>query len=162
MTLSDLNIFLDCALKFLPEKMDTVEARAMLLAIALQESAITYRKQINGPGCGYWQFEKSGGVAGVLTHRATREICDKLIFRLDFGRLGPAPETVYVATVYNTALAAGLARLLLWTHPDALPETGDRLIAWEYYLECWRPGTPRPATWNENFHLAWGFYENDP
>ena len=58
------------ALALLPPQMDTQEARAMLIAIALQESRLTYRKQIGGPARGLHQFE-TGGVRAVLRHAAT-------------------------------------------------------------------------------------------
>ena len=52
----------------------------MLLAIGLQESRLTHRRQIGGPARGLWQFERGGGVAGVLRHAASRDhalsVCD--------------------------------------------------------------------------------------
>ena len=59
------------ALAALPARMRSREAVVMLLAIGLQESLFKYRRQMaNGPARGFWQFEKMGGVAGVLQHRA--------------------------------------------------------------------------------------------
>lgn len=37
-------------------------------------------------------------------------------------------------------LAAGLARLLLYTDPARLPGLGDEEGAWQLYLRTWRPG----------------------
>lgn len=37
-------------------------------------------------------------------------------------------------------LAAGLARLLLYTDPARLPELGKESEAWDLYLRTWRPG----------------------
>ena len=60
------------ALAALPARMRSREAVVMLLAIGLQESLFRYRRQMaNGPARGFWQFEKMGGVAGVLQHRTT-------------------------------------------------------------------------------------------
>ena len=36
-------------------------------------------------------------------------------------------------------LAAGLARLLLWTDPSRLPRLGDADGAWQLYVRTWRP-----------------------
>jgi len=44
-------------------------------------------------------------------------------------------------------LAAGVARLLLWTDPKALPAIGDADAGWSLYLRTWRPGKPHPKTW---------------
>ena len=46
------NNIIPAALSLLPPKMDTPEARAMLGAIALQESALRYRQQVGGPAKG--------------------------------------------------------------------------------------------------------------
>jgi hypothetical protein len=63
------------ALSLLPPRMDTPEARALVLAICLQESGGLYnRLQIGGgPARGYPQFEKGakakpGGVYALLNH----------------------------------------------------------------------------------------------
>ena len=69
------------AMALLPTRMDTQESRAMLIAIALQESRLTYRKQIGGPARGFHQFE-TGGVRAVLRHTAVdgyaRSVVDAL------------------------------------------------------------------------------------
>ena len=61
------------ALSMLPATMDTPKARVMLLAIALQESGLAHRVQVGGPAHGLWQFERGGGVKGVLRCHTTRE-----------------------------------------------------------------------------------------
>ena len=84
----------DCAinpaLKLLPDKMDSKEARVMMLAIGLQESRLTYRVQVSqlmpsmkGPARGLWQFERGGGCVGVLTNNATRDQAKKVCAALD-------------------------------------------------------------------------------
>ncbi len=66
------------AMALLPARMDTSEARCMLLAIGLQESRFVHRRQIGGPARGFWQFERGtpasrGGVWGVFLHAASRD-----------------------------------------------------------------------------------------
>ena len=58
----------------------------MLVTIAGQESAWTHRRQINGPARGFWQFERGGGVAGVIAHPASRQIAAALIKGCEIGR----------------------------------------------------------------------------
>lgn len=155
----DAIALVDCALHFLPEKMNTPSAKAMLIAVALQESNMADRKQIGGPARGYWQFEKPGGVIGVLDHHATRAICIDIFKRFDLADLGPdMASVVYCMTAFNSVLAAGLARLLLWTHPDPLPDELEQARAWEYYLWCWRPGKPHPERWADNYSSAWRLF----
>ena len=65
------------ALSRLPARMDSLAVRVLLLAIGLQESRMTYRRQLGGPARGLWQAERGtpetrGGVTGVLLHPASR------------------------------------------------------------------------------------------
>ena len=53
------DVVIPAALHMLPGHMDSPEARAMLLAIGLQESKLTYRRQVGGPAHGFWQDRKS-------------------------------------------------------------------------------------------------------
>ncbi|AHC48242.1 hypothetical protein [Achromobacter xylosoxidans] len=136
-------------LALLPARMDTAEARVMLLAIGLQESRFTHRQQIGGPARGFWQFEKGtrasrGGVWGVFLHAASKShlaaLCKARSVVCD-------PDAIYAALEYDDVLAAGVARLLLWTDPKALPAIGDVDTGWAQYLRTWRPGKPHPKTW---------------
>lgn len=140
------------ALSLLPGRMDSAAAVAMLLAIGLQESKFTHRRQVGGPAKGLWQFEQAGGVAGVLNHDLTRPviapICDLLLY--------PATSLeCYTALEHNDVLAACFARLLLWTDARALPSSIEPAKGWDIYLAQWRPGKPRPADWPGNFTTAW-------
>ena len=67
-------------LRLLPAAMNTRKARVLMYAIALQESRFTHRRQIGGPARGFWQFERGGGVRGVMTHpssaRYARSACE--------------------------------------------------------------------------------------
>ncbi|MGE4339417.1 MAG: hypothetical protein AB7E55_26120 [Pigmentiphaga sp.] len=137
------------ALALLPARMDTAEARVMLLAIALQESRFVHRRQIGGPARGFWQFEKGsrasrGGVWGVFLHAASR---DHLPALCKARSLACDPDAIYAALEYDDVLAAGVARLLLWTDPKALPQIGEADSAWALYQRTWRPGKPHPQTW---------------
>lgn len=140
------------ALSLLPARMDSPEARAMLLAIGAQESAFKHRVQVQGPARGFWQFEEGGGVRGVLEHPVTRPI---LLPILDTLCYKPVPLDCYIALAHNDVLAAVFARLLLWTHPKALPARGDAAGAWAYYLATWRPGKPHPDVWPALYDRAW-------
>lgn len=132
------------ALALLPPAMNTPQARILLLAIGLQESRFQHRRQIGGPARGFWQFERNGGVQGVLTHSASRD--DALRICVD-RHVVPDSATVHAALETDDVLAAAFARLLLWTDPRRLPAIGDADGAWALYLRTWRPGKPHPHTW---------------
>ncbi len=126
-------------------------ARVLIMAVFGQESAWQYRQQIGGPAHGLGQFEKGGGVVGVLTHPASRDkikaVCAELGVPCD-------AESVYEAMVENDVLAAAMARLLLWTDPTPLPAVGAVQAAWEYYARNWRPGAPHPEAWAARYKTA--------
>lgn len=127
------------------------KARVMLLAIPGQESGWRHREQVGGPAHGLYQFERGGGVRGVLTHRLSspvaRDVCNALL-------VYPSETPVYDALVNNDALACAFARLLLWTDPRALPDVGDQDGAWALYNRTWRPGKPHPDRWGANYSAA--------
>lgn len=146
------------ALALLPANMDTREARVMLLTIGLQESRFEHRRQLvgsppkpTGPAKSFWQGELGGGmVRGVRTHAATWQHARKLYavrgVRAD-------DSSIWNAVENDDVLAAGLARLLLWSDPYKLPSVTDVNGAWALYMRTWRPGQPHPRTWAE-FHAA--------
>jgi hypothetical protein len=139
-------------LALLPTKMDSDKARLMLLAIGLQESRFEHRRQIGGPARGFWQFEKGGGVRGVLTHQATKWIA------IDVCRergVDPTESAVYPALEKDDLLACAFARLLLYTDPRPLPAPGYVAAAWDYYIRNWRPGKPHRQTWDVLYAQAW-------
>ncbi|WKB53032.1 hypothetical protein [Eleftheria terrae] len=148
---------IDPALALLPDAMDSNQARVMLVAVGLQESRLRYRRQNGGgPARGLWQFERGtlesqGGVWGVYLHRASRfwlnELCKAR--RVDFD-----PDFIYDSLEDDDVLAAGVARLLLFTDPHPLPAVTDELGAWDLYAKrTWRPGKPHRSTW-AGFHRA--------
>ena len=130
----------------------------MLVAIGLQESRLIHRKQLPlrpgapfGPARGLWQFERGGGVTGVLTHPATKTIAAKLCREFD---VVPAPSSVWNALAEDDVLAAAFARLLLWADPRPLPTIGARDEAWACYIRNWRPGKPHRHTWDSLYDAA--------
>ncbi len=135
--------------------MDSDEARVALLAIGLQESRFEARCQIlkgggRGPARGFWQFEK-GGVLGVHRHRASHEPLRLLCHERDVS-FDVAP--IWTALECDDVLAAGVARLLLYTDPKPLPKLGECEQAWGYYTRNWRPGKPHRKTWNSLYAEA--------
>jgi hypothetical protein len=141
---------IDPALQLLPKKFDSREARTLMLAIGLQESRFEYRRQLgNGPARGFWQFEEGtrasrGGVWGVYLHSASADLLRQLGHDRD---VSFDPHAIWAALEQDDVLAAGVARLMLFTNPKPLPAIGDADGAWAYYLNTWRPGKPHPETW---------------
>ena len=136
-------------------KMDSSAARRFMLAIALQESRLTHRRQVSGdgtesgPAASYFQFEKNGGCRGVLTHRATAPIMRQVCADFD---VEPTALALWEAMRYQDIVAACAARLLIYTLPTPLPTTAAD--GWAQYLDAWRPGKPHPATWSGNWLIA--------
>lgn len=125
-------------LALLPASWNTLEARVMLRAIQLQEDPKERRRQMNnGPARGAWQFEKGGGVAGVLNHPSVTvyaaQVCAARGVR-------PLADVVWSRLETDDALACAFARLLLRSVPIPLPAIGDTDAAWTLYLRTWRPG----------------------
>lgn len=141
------------ALDLLPSSMASREAEALLLSIAWQESEMRHRAQVPVPYArGYWQFERGGGVAGVLRHPVTAPHARALCGVLDIGAdTGP----VYEALQHQDVLAAGFARLLLWTLPGPLPGRAQRDTGWAQYLAAWRPGKPHERRWPQSWTVGW-------
>jgi len=124
----------------------------LLLAIGLQESGLTFRRQMgNGPARGLWQFEAGGGVKGVMTHVASRDLAKQVA-----ETLGVAWErnAVWSALETDDVFAGCLARLLLWTDPKSVPKRGDVEGAYKTYEWNWRPGKPHKKDWPANYQKA--------
>src|SRR5690606_32003475 len=151
------------ALHMLPAAMDSMSARVIMLAIAGQEADFRHRYQIlnapgaKGPARGLWQFERSGGVTGVLNHKSSASHAKAFAQK----RVGStSPDAVWQALEHDDILAAIYARLLLWTDPKALPAVGDVEGAWQLYLRCWRPGayTRGSQAQRERLRSKWAGY----
>lgn len=144
------------AMALLPPQMDRPEAWVMLYAIGLQESRFTARRQIvngqpTGPAAGFWQFEQGGGCRGVIQHNASRYWMSLLC---QARRVEVTPQGLWRALERDDVLAAGAARLLLFTDPKRLPEIGETEQAWDLYTRVWRPGKPHRHTWDEMYDAA--------
>mgnify|MGYP003133141455 CR=1 FL=1 len=160
-TLRDL-IF-PAAFSLLPPKLDTVEARAMLIAIALQESRLVHRAQLVGgaaewwhsldpPAHGYYQFEVAS-IRLMLQHSIARPLLIPALSALDYPV--DAPGLIHESVRDNDILATVLARALLYTVPESLPDESERERGWNQYIFGWRPGKPRPGAWQTNWRIAW-------
>lgn len=136
---------IDPAFALLPPKMRTLKARLLMCAITLQEADGIYRVQHGGgPAHGLWQFEKNGGVQGVLNHPNSRDWARAACYSL---HVPATKQAVWESLPYNDVLAAVFARLLLWTDFKPLPEPDDMRGGWNYYLGLWNPGKPKPRKW---------------
>jgi hypothetical protein len=143
------------ALSLLPSKMTTRSALVQLLAIGAQESKDwQHRRQMgNGPARGFWQFEKNGGVTGVMEHPLktvrdlARQVCAARNCPWD-------REVIWSNLERDDVLAAAFARLNLYGDPFALPAVGQCEAAWELYLRVWRPGKPHPDEWPARYDAA--------
>lgn len=148
------------AYSLLPDQMHSPKATAILLAIGLQESKFQHRRQLpKGPARGFWQFERAGGVEGVLTHRSTQTYIRRVLESMEYPSTTDAYKA-HTAIEHNDVLACCFARLLLWTLPDTLPTRAEADAGWSQYLKAWRPGKPHPETWAENFRIAWTVVES--
>jgi len=144
------------ALRLLPSRMDSPPARAIIVGIALQESKLEHRRQIDGPARGFLQFERAGGVVGVLNHPRSSLWIGLACQALQY------PSTVdacYPAIEHNDVLACCFARLLLWTLPGRLPLRTETEEAWRQYLMGWGPGKPHRGSWDAYYAQAWQLVE---
>lgn len=133
----------------------TPEARQFMLSIALQESGLKHRRQVTssgkeeGPASSFWQFEALGGCKGVLNHRSTSSIMQKVCASYN---VEATPQSLWEAMRYNDIVAACAARLLIYTLPQKLPTTPED--GWAQYVSAWRPGKPHPEKWLQNWIAA--------
>lgn len=144
------NIWLP-AMKLLPEKMNTRQAAVQGLTTGLQESRLVHRFQVvqgkpgvKGPARSLWQFERGGGVKGVLTHKASAALAKEIQAARGHG---VGIDAAFEGIEKDDVLAAVFARLLYYTDPYNLPEVGQSQRAWNTYLRVWRPGKPHEHTW---------------
>ena len=137
-------------LRLLGGPSNTPAARRVLLAIARQEGGPQFaRRQVDGPARGAWQFERGGGVHGVMYHPASTHLARDLVKH--YGVIWDE-RMIHPALEHIDGLACGFARLLLWTDPMPFPV--DAGAGWQAYLRSWRPGRPHPAAWPENWRIA--------
>ena len=178
MTLSEIRAqAIEPALLLLPARMESAEAVVMLLAIGLQESRFEHRRQLitiiqegekvivpEGPAKSFWQAEQGGGMVTGLLRYHDAKVRDVVHGLCAVRGVAPAARDVWEAIEHDDVLAAGLARLLLYTDPARLPGLGDEEGAWQLYLRTWRPGAFTRGTaakraelrqkWARNYALA--------
>lgn len=143
------------AMALLPQRMAGPRANVPILAIMLQESALSTRRQGTkarpGPGRGFAQFEVNG-VRGVMSHVASQKyakhVCRELGIPFE-------PTPIHHAMEHNDVLGAAFARLLLWTDAAALPEIGKMDQALLYYLRNWRPGAAKTSQGLRDIEARW-------
>lgn len=138
------------AFGFMHQPMDTPAARAMLLAIGMQESDFEARNQRGGPANGYFQFELIG-VRGALLHHRTGATVRHVAKIFDYDKAGQ----MHLAIEDNDLLATIFARYTLYNYPGPLPGPKDVDEAWRQYLSRWRPGKPRKQRWKGRYAKAW-------
>lgn len=134
-------------LALLPQAMsrNLKQVQVQLLTTHLQESPGQDQCQLPrkpggacGPARGIFQFEKGGGVRGVLEHPSTKNVARLLCKELG---IEPTADAVYDALrTTDDRLDVAFARMLYWTDKDPLPGYGDVSKSWEYYIRNWRPG----------------------
>lgn len=129
-------------------------AHVLMLAIAGQEGDWQFRVQHgNGPAHGFWQFERLGGVVGVMSNKASAQVAHDLCVAAGV-EFQSVPIWGLFATVKGDNLATAFARLLLWTDPHAIPAPTDEDGTWAYYVRNWRPGKPHFAGWHARITAA--------
>ena len=159
--------YVTAGLRLLPKSMDSLKARILMTAIGLQESRFEHSDQLErggtntvlGPALGFYQFEKGGGVKGVMQHASSKSYARDVATQLG---VAWDRNAVWTALKFSPALASVFARLLLYTDPRPLPEIGDEAGAWDYYLRNWRPGKPHPQTWGAFYERAQRIWESEP
>lgn len=135
--------------ELLGDKFTGCRAEQMMGAIAFQESNFEHIRQIKGPARGFWQFERGGGVVGVLNHPATAIYAANIVKKRGYKVNSVA---IHAALETDDLLAGAFARLLLWTDPKPLPSRVD--AGWDYYIRNWRPGKPHPERWESSWAQA--------
>lgn len=137
-------------LDLMPDKYRGARVDVMLLAIAGQESGLRQRRQLLGKmalgkGRGLWQMEPR--TAGLVYDNWT-----------DVGLIQKKLGLRYVDWPHwlesDDRAGCMLARGDLWCNPEPLPNVDDDQAAWDYYIETWRPGKPRPTDWAANYQAA--------
>lgn len=139
---------------------DSRQARVMLLATGLQESALVETIQRNSAGKplvnlarGFHQFEPGANQAlgGILRSPQTGWLRDELA-RMGYPCTIEGRADLHWLLAYDQRVSVLCARALLWMDPHPLPDMEGP--AWDYYLRCWRPGRPHKKTWADNWAAA--------
>lgn len=161
--------------EYLPQRMDAVGARLMMLTIQKHEDPEERRYQLvkrteatalenivgpktaKGPARSLWQMEQGGGVKGVLHHNSTGALIDDICDRFEVSN---STVSCWKAIEENDVLAACFARLLLWSDPKEMPTVSDADGAFDLYLRTWRPGAFTRGTDAQQAALEQKFLRN--
>ena len=167
-----LKVDIAAALALLPKTLRTLDAAVQLYATSIQENPTRAPRQLIkkdgrlrpiGPAAGDYQFEKTGGIRGLLNFKSDR--VQSMLRSVCAAR--QVPQTVdglFDGIQTDPILAAALARLLYFTDAGALPKAGAEQYAWDVYLRTWRPGAyerdPKGlrAKWSKSYAEAMKAY----
>lgn len=163
---------IDAGLALLPEALRTLDAKVQLYATSIQENPTRAPRQLIkkdgrlqpiGPAAGDYQFEKTGGIRGLINFKSAR--LQQMLDAACLDRKKTKTEDgLFAAVQVDPVLAAALARLLYFTDSGALPKAGAEQYAWEVYLRTWRPGAyerdPKGlrAKWSKSYAEAMKAY----
>lgn len=150
---------------------DSPSARAMLLAVGLQESRLVETiqrgaggKPLTGLARSWWQFEggRNQALGGILADPRTAWARDELC-HMGYPCLEPGRDDLHWCMAYDQRIGVILARALIWLDPYALPAPVPQAetTAWTLYIRCWRPGKPHHASWAANWRAAIETVTND-
>lgn len=163
---------IEAGLALLPDALRTLDAKVQLYATSIQENPTRAPRQLIkkdgrlqpiGPAAGDYQFEKTGGIRGLLNFKNDR--VQSMLRSVCAAR--QVPQTIdglFDGIQTDPILAAALARLLYFTDAGALPKAGAEQYAWEVYLRTWRPGAyerdPKGlrAKWSKSYAEAMKAY----
>ena len=163
---------IESGLSLLPTSLRTVSARIQLFATSRQENPTRSPRQIIrkdgklqplGPAAGDYQFEKTGGIRGLVRFKSPR-VHGMLTQVCQARKVAVTEDALFDAVQVDPVLAAALARLLYFTDSGALPAVGDGQGAWDMYLRTWRPGAYKRdpqglrAKWAQSYAEAMNAY----
>lgn len=126
-------------------RVDRLNERAiLLLAIAMQESGLTFRRQMpSGPARSWWQIEPPTARDTLTRHAGARTMAEQL-------GCSDLESALQWCDALGCAIAAGLVHLC----PLKLPMPGEESYSWTYYLRAWRPGKPDANRWPKAYRAA--------
>lgn len=130
------------------DPMDTPDAAVFLLDVAQQETGLVAMTQIGAaePAMGPYQFEKGEQAMCALVLKKFQWVRD--IVAASFGHDPDDHEAVRLACRDDWVLATVIARAGAYASKHAMPRMTDPAAMWEFYLDVWGPGKPKPATWH--------------
>lgn len=153
------------AYSLLPPALESRAATVLVLAIAIQRTGLSDRRQRGGgPARSFWLFDRgetlrigaTGGLAAVLAHPSSGPMLLKVLAALQYP-VAPIQEVLRVlmlATEHNDVLAAACALAALQTLTVPLAVAGDAAGAYRNYAEVWQPGRMLSTDWEANYDAA--------